>query len=80
MLLEEQGLVRFDAADNALVRGLNALYGRVPNDPPFYNPASGDDRSIPWIVNYYANENFPTEPDEMPDKAGIGWMDWYLAS
>jgi hypothetical protein len=78
MILHQHNLVPFDAADNALVRGMNALYGRVPNDPPFINPASGDDCSIPWIVNHFAKEDFPTSPDEMPDKAGIGWMDWYL--
>src|SRR5690606_18824470 len=67
MLLHEHGLVPFRSADNALVRALNALYGLVPNDPPFVNPASGDDKSIPWIVNYYGGSSFPTEHDEMPD-------------
>lgn len=77
-ILHQHGLVPFDAADNAIVRATKALYGEIPNDPPFVNPAAGDDRCAPWIVNHFAGTKFPTSPDEMPDKAGIGWMDWYL--
>jgi hypothetical protein len=77
-ILHQHGLVPFDAADNAIVRATKALYGEIPNDPTFVNPAGGDDKCAPWIVNRFANEDFPTSPDDMPDKAGVGWMDWYL--
>jgi hypothetical protein len=77
-ILHQHGLCAFDAADNAIVRATKALYGEVPNDPPFVNPAAGDDKCAPWIVNRFANTRFPTEADDMPDKAGVGWMSWYL--
>jgi hypothetical protein len=78
MILHQHRLCAFDEADNAIVRAMNALYGRVPNDPPFNNPAGGDDKLCPWVVNRFAGEDFPTVIDDMPDKAGHGWMAWYL--
>jgi hypothetical protein len=77
-ILHQHGLCAFDAAENAIVRATKALYGEIPNDPPFVNPAAGDDKCAPWIVNHFAGTRFPTEADDMPDKAGVGWMSWYL--
>jgi hypothetical protein len=77
-ILHQHELCAFDAADNAIVRATKALYGEIPNDPPFINPAAGDDKCAPWIVNHFAGTRFPTEADDMPDKAGVGWMSWYL--
>jgi hypothetical protein len=77
-ILHQHGLCAFDAAENAIVRATKALYGEIPNDPPFVNPAAGDDKCAPWIVNHFAKTRFPTEADDMPDKAGVGWMSWYL--
>jgi hypothetical protein len=77
-ILHQHELCAFDAADNAIVRATKALYGEIPNDPPFINPAAGDDKCAPWIVNHFAKTRFPTEADDMPDKAGVGWMSWYL--
>lgn len=80
-ILHIHGLVPFNAANNAIVRAVDALYGTgaaAANVPPFVNPASGDDRSAIWLVNHYGGVSFPAEPDAMPDKAGVGHMQWYL--
>jgi hypothetical protein len=80
-ILHQHGLCPFDAADNAIVRALHANYGTgamAANEPRFVNPAEGDDKGIPWIVNHFGGSNFPTEIDDEPDKAGYQAMAWYL--
>jgi hypothetical protein len=82
-ILHQHGLCPFDAADNAIVRALHANYGTgamAANEPRFVNPAAGDDKGIPWIVNHFAGLNFSTEPDDEPDKAGYQAMAWYLGA
>lgn len=82
-ILHQHGLCPFDAANNAIVRAMDANYGTgamAANNPRFVNPAAGDDKCAPWIVNHFAGTNYPTQLDDMPEKAGYGWMAWYLGN
>lgn len=78
VILHRAGLLDISAGDNAVVRAMNALYGRgeaALNNPPYVNPAEGDDQFLPWLVNYYCNEDYPTTADTSPGK-GLGYAQY----
>ncbi len=77
VLFHRADLIDFSAGDEAVVRSLNILYGKgeaAQNTPVFYNPATGDDSWIPWLVNKYAGTAFPTTT-AIPGK-NMGYTDW----
>lgn len=78
VILHRAGLVPINAADNSIMRVMDALYGKgeaAGNSPAYVNPAASDDTWVPWIVNYYLGENrYPTQAAN-PGK-GVGFTDW----
>jgi hypothetical protein len=78
-ILDNLGLVPFNAGNNAIVRAMKALYGQSRNSPAFVNKASGDDVIAPHIVFNKTGIDFGRVLDLEPDKAGFGWLTWYYA-
>jgi hypothetical protein len=77
-ILHEHDIVPFSAGNNAIVRAMKALCGKSDNDPAFNNPPSGDDELCPHVVYHYTGIDFGRQLDNEPDKAGYGWLTWYL--
>lgn len=69
VILQRAGKISATHEDSAMVRAYNWLYN-VNN-----NPAIGDDRWQPWVVNKYYGTNFPRERAVTPGKL-MGWTDW----
>jgi len=77
VILQRAGLLSLAEGDNALMRAMDILYhkGEAAINPTWVNAASGDDTWIPWVANYYLNENrYPTQ-SASPGK-NMGWTDW----
>lgn len=77
VLLHRSNQVNFNQADNAVVRAMDALYGKnevAANSPLYSYPPVSDDTWIPWIVNAYAGTNYPSGLTS-PGK-NMGWTDW----
>ncbi len=68
VMLQRSGDLAFSAGENAVVRSMNMLYSGINY------PAGSDDTWIPWLVNYYANTNFPT--GAAVSGKNMGWTDW----
>ncbi|HSL87123.1 MAG TPA: dockerin type I domain-containing protein, partial [Bacteroidales bacterium] len=81
-MLHRAGLVPFDSGDRAILRAMDILYGMneagygeaLENDPVYTNFAEGDDTWIPWVINYFAGTNYPTDPAD--EGKGMGYTDW----
>lgn len=71
-ILQRQGYDAFNWSDRALLRAVEWLY----DEAHFH--ASGDDASLPWLVNAQYGTNFPTDKAR-PGKNGIGYYDWLTA-
>lgn len=83
LILHQHNLCKFNEADNAIVRGMDANYGtgeNAQNDPRFVNLPTGDDKTAAYATDYVAGTNFREGigPDDDPDKGGVAWLDWYL--
>lgn len=77
VILHRAGMLSFAAGDNAVMRAMDILYhnGESVVNQSWTNPAIGDDTWIPWVVNFYLNEDrYPTQPTS-PGK-NMGWTDW----
>jgi hypothetical protein len=77
VILHRAGVLPITSSDNALMRAMDILYhkGEALGNPAWTNAASGDDTWIPWVANYYLNENrYPTTA-ATPGK-NMGWTDW----
>lgn len=80
VILHRAGLLAFDAGDKAVERVFNMLYRRgeaALNSGSFSYEAEGDDQWTVWVVNRYANTDFPTKEDTSPGK-GMGYAQWLL--
>ena len=67
VILDRAGALPFNAGDNALIRAEAWLAG------PGANPASGDDRNTPYMLNEYGG-SFPT--GSTTAAKNIAWCDW----
>jgi hypothetical protein len=77
VILDNLGLVPFNAGNNAIRRAWDALNGRSKNNPPMNLPADGDDELGPHILFAKTGIDYGRTLDKMPDKAGYGWGQWY---
>jgi hypothetical protein len=78
VILDNLGLVPFNAGNNAIRRAWDALNGRSKNTPPMNLPADGDDELGPHILYTKTGIDYGRSLDKMPDKAGYGHGQWYL--
>lgn len=67
VILDRAGALPFNTGDNALIRAEAWLAG------PDANPASGDDRNTPYMLNEYGG-SFPTGSTSAAKN--IAWCDW----
>jgi hypothetical protein len=68
-MLHRQGLPAREWSDRALLRAYSWLYG------PGNDPATGNDRWQPYLINYLFGTTFPTVTAPKPGK-NMGWTDW----
>lgn len=69
VILHRAGYDVWNWENQALLRAVKWLHEQADF------PATGDDNWEPYIVNYYYNENFPTQSPTNPGK-NVGWTDW----
>jgi hypothetical protein len=76
-LLQNAGYPAFEWEDQALLRALTWLHEEADY------PAEGDDRWIPWIINYRYNSTFESSVPSTPSAASnvsvgknMGFADW----
>lgn len=77
VILHRAGILSIASGDYALMRAMDILYhkGEAAINSSWSYPAEGDDTWIPWVVNYYFNENrYPTQPSSYGKN--MGWTDW----
>jgi hypothetical protein len=74
MILYRQGYDAWNWEDQAILRAVQFLYDLHIQYPEDEWWAKGDDKWIPWLVNYVYRTNFPTRSAR--SGKNMGWTDW----
>jgi hypothetical protein len=74
MILYRQGYDVWNWEDQAILRAVQFLYDLDRQYPEGEWWAKGDDRWVPWLINYIYGTNFPTEQARIGKN--MGWTDW----